>query len=334
MPDTPIRFGILGAAAIAPNALIKPARRVPGAVVAAVAARDPERARRFAARHGIPRVHTTYEDVLADPDIDAVYNPLPNGLHGRWTKRAIETGKHVLCEKPFTANADEARQVAAMTAASDRVVMEAFHWRYHPMAQRMIDVVGSGELGQLRHLEGSFCFPLLKRHDIRWNAQLAGGALMDAGCYPVHMLRTLASSEPRVVQAHAATLAGGVVDRAMSGRLEFAAGVTGAVTCSMLSHRVLALHLRIVGDRGELRARNPLAPQLFGELRVVHADGFRRVEKPPRTHTYVHQLEAFVAAVNQGRPFPTGVDDAVANMVVIDDLYRAAGLAPRQPTPP
>src|SRR5215510_12427319 len=128
MPDV-IRIGVLGAAQIAPAALIGPAMDNAEVVVAAVAARDVSRAQAFAAKHGIPRVHDSYEALIADPDVDAVYNPLPNGLHGRWTRAALEAGKHVLCEKPFTANAVEAREIAASAAASNRVVMEAFHYR-------------------------------------------------------------------------------------------------------------------------------------------------------------------------------------------------------------
>jgi predicted dehydrogenase len=145
-----VRFGTLGAARITPNALIKPAREIPVAEVVAVAARDPARAANFARRHGIPKVHATYEDVIADPEVDAVYNPLPNGLHAEWTLNALAAGKHVLCEKPFTANAAEAERVAAAADGSGLVVMEALHYRYHPLAQRMHDVVAGGELGALQ----------------------------------------------------------------------------------------------------------------------------------------------------------------------------------------
>src|SRR2546422_5295627 len=132
MAADPLRFGILGAARIAPMALVRPAQRVPEASVLAVAARDPERARRFAARHGIPRVHPSYDALLADPEIDAIYNPLPNALHAPWTIRALAAGKHVLCEKPFAANAAEAGGMARAAERSGRGLMEAFHSRYHP----------------------------------------------------------------------------------------------------------------------------------------------------------------------------------------------------------
>ena len=199
----PVRMGILGAARIAPLALINPALDNAEVVVAAVAAREVSRAQAFAAKHGIARVHDNYEALITDPDLDAVYNPLPNGLHGRWTRAALAAGKHVLCEKPFTANAAEAREVAELAAKSDRVVMEAFHYRYHPLTLRVEQIIASGELGKLERVEASLCFPLPKFSDIRYDYSLAGGATMDAGCYAVHMVRTFGGSTPEVVSAQA-----------------------------------------------------------------------------------------------------------------------------------
>jgi predicted dehydrogenase len=154
----PLRIGILGAARIAPLALIKPAKGNVEVVVAAVAARDAARAQAFAAKHGIARVHESYETLIADPDLDAIYIPLPNGLHGRWIRAALGTGKHVLCEKPFTANAAEAREIAELAAKSGRVVMEAFHYRYHPLALRVEQIIASGELGTLERVEAALCY--------------------------------------------------------------------------------------------------------------------------------------------------------------------------------
>jgi predicted dehydrogenase len=142
-----LRIGCLGAARIAPAALTKPAAGNPGVSCAAVAARDVTRARAFADKHKIPVVHDSYDALLADESLDAIYNPLPNGLHGLWTLKALEAGKHVLCEKPFTANAAEAARVADAAEKSGLVVMEAFHWRYHPLAARVLDIIASGELG-------------------------------------------------------------------------------------------------------------------------------------------------------------------------------------------
>ena len=219
----PLRIGILGAARIAPLALIKPAKGNVEVVVAAVAARDAARAQAFAAKHGIARVHEDYETLIADPDLDAIYIPLPNGLHGRWIRAALGTGKHVLCEKPFTANAAEAREIAELAAKSGRVMMEAFHYRYHPLALRVEQIIASGELGTLERVEAALCFPLPKFSDIRYNYSLAGGATMDAGCYAVDMARTFGGGTPEVVSAQA-KLRDPQIDRAMTAELRFPAG--------------------------------------------------------------------------------------------------------------
>ena len=325
-----VRIGILGAANIAPMALIKPAKENAEVVVAAVAARDASRAQAFAAKHHIARVHESYEALIADPDIDAVYNPLPNGLHGRWTRAALAAGKHVLCEKPFTANADEAREIADLAAQSDRVVMEAFHYRYHPLALRVEEIIASGELGKLERVETAMCFPLHKFSDIRYNYALAGGATMDAGCYAVHMARTFGGGTPEVVSAQA-KLRDPQVDRAMTAELLFAEGHTGRVRCSMWSSDLLRISAKVVGEHGELRALNPVLPQMFHRLSVRSADG-KRTERFPRRATYAYQLDAFAAAVLRGEPVKTTPADAIENMTVIDAIYRAAGLPLRQPS--
>jgi len=325
-----VQIGVLGAARIAPPALIKPAKANPDVVVAAVAARDVSRARAFAAKHGIARVHDSYEALLADPDLDAIYNPLPNGLHGKWTRAALAAGKHVLCEKPFTANAAEAREIAGVAAQSDRVVMEAFHYRYHPMALRIEEIIASGELGKLERVEAALCFPLPKFSDIRYNYSLAGGATMDAGCYPVHMVRTFGGSTPEVVSAHA-KLHDPQIDRAMTAELRFADGHTGRIRCSMWSTRLLGLSAHVVGDQGELRALNPLMPQIYHRLSVRSAAG-KRLERFSRRASYAYQLDAFVAAVLRGEPVKTTPEDAIENMSVVDAIYRAAGLPLREPS--
>ena len=318
-----LRIGALGAARITPGALIKPAHRVSDVVVAAVAARDPGQARQFAAKHGIPVVHDSYAALIADPAIDAIYNPLPNSLHAPWTLRAIEAGKHVLCEKPFTSNAAEAAEVAAAAKASGLVVMEAFHYRYHPLAQRMLDVV-AGELGRLRYLEASVCFPLPRFSDIRYSYALAGGATMDAGCYAINCLRLLGPGEPEVVNAKA-KLHGPDIDRAMTASFRFPGGAGGRMNASLWSSQLLRIGVEAAGDRGVMRVLNFLAPQRYNRL-TVSADGYTRHEHVHGETTYIYQLRAFAAAVLRGQPVITTPEDAVATMTVIDDVYRAAGL--------
>jgi len=323
MTDGPLRIGILGAAWIAPMALVRPARRNLEAAVVGIASRDPARAAAFAARHGIERVYAGYDELLRDPAIDAVYNPLPNSHHARWTIRALDAGKHVLCEKPFAATVAEAEAMAAAAARTGRVLMEAFHYRYHPLFARLRTIVSSGELGTIQRLEAAFCIPVFRPSDIRWRADLAGGALMDTGCYAVHLLRHLAQSEPSVTGATARWTRGGV-DRWLRADLRFPSGASGRLTCSILSALPLRINASVVGTSGRVDVFNFVAPQFVHRLRVKTTDG-RRSERVAGSPSYDYQLRAFVAAVRNGTAVPTGPADGVANMRVIESIYAAAG---------
>jgi predicted dehydrogenase len=330
-----LRIGVLGAARIAPSALIAPALRTGGVVVAAVAARDPARARAFAAKRGIERVLDSYEALVRDSELDAIYNPLPNGLHARWTEQALAAGKHVLCEKPFAANATEARRVLASQRKAEAeagralVVMEAFHYRYHPLMARVLEL--GAELGPLVWVEANMCFPLPRFGDIRYQFDLAGGALMDAGCYALHFLRQFgqppfSDGEPQVTDASAKTLGRDRrVDRAMTVDLRYAGGVTGRATASMWSGSVLNISARLVGQRGQVRVLNFVAPQ-FPHVLTSTIDGRRRRERVAGQASYTYQLQAFVDAIN-GKPTNlTPIEDSVATMELIDAAYTAAGL--------
>jgi len=308
-------------------ALLAPASRVEEVVVTASAARDPARAAAFSRKHGIPRTHASYAALVEDPEIDAIYNPLPNGLHAEWTIRALEAGKHVLCEKPLAANAGEARAMADAADAADRILMEAFHWRYHPLAARAKAHVDGGAIGALQHVEAAFCIPLLEPGNIRYRLDLAGGATMDTGAYTVNMIRYLNGAEPRVVSANARLSSPGV-DRCMRAELAFDDGRTARMTCSLFSRSLFRLSLRAVGDAGTLSIFNPVAPHFFHTLRTRTRTGRTR-ERLRGEPTYTGQLRAFVESVRTGKPPPTDGRDGVANMAVIDAIYEHAGLAPR-----
>ena len=329
MSGAQIRIGILGAAGIAPEALINPARSVDEVEIVAVAARDHDRGVEYAAEHGISVMHDSYEALLADPDIDLVYNPTPNGLHGRWTVAAVEAGKHVLCEKPFTANADEARTVAAAIAATDRIVIEAFHYRYHPLIERAIEITRSGELGKLVSVEAGFGGKGRPLTDIRWSLPLAGGALMDVGCYPVHLLRSLLGAEPTVVAARA-DLGETGVDADMDIDLVFPDGVTGHVRTSMTSPAQY-IYATVTGENGVLEIENPFVPQKGNSL-TVRVGSNLRTEKTTTKPSYLFQLRAVTEVLLRQAPILTDTADAIGNMVVIDAAYRAAGIEPRHPT--
>lgn len=326
---TPLRIGTLGAARITPPALLAPASKRDDVEVVAVAARDRTRAQSFADKRDIPRVLDDYEAVITDDAIDAVYVPLPNSHHAEWTIAAIEAGKHVLCEKPFTADADEARRVAAVAAAHpDVVVMEAFHWRYHPLAQAVIDELRAGTIGDVEHIDAHFSIPLLPPGDIRWRPDLAGGALMDVGCYTISMLRHFAGAEPTVRTATAKQRTPGV-DRRIDATFSFDDGSTGSITASMLSRSLLWVSATVQGSQGRVRILNPVAPQVFHRCTIETPDGKRRLHFPRSATSYGGQLDAFVTAVRDGGPVLTPPEDAIANMAVIDAVYRAAGMEPR-----
>jgi predicted dehydrogenase len=268
--------------------------------------------------------------LIADPDLDAVYVLLPTSVHGRWTRAALAAGKHVLCEKPFTANAAEAREIAELAAASDRVVMEAIQFRHHPLTLRVEQIIASGELGKLELVDVALCVMFPKRSGNRYDYSFAGGATMEAGSYVVNLLRTFGGSTPEVVSARA-KLRDPRVDRAMTAELRFASGHTGRLRCSLWSSDLFRATAKVVGERGELRVLSPAAPHLFPRLSIRSADG-KRVERFPRRVTYAYQLDAFAAAVLRGEPVRTTPEDAVENMTVIDAIYRAAGLPLREPT--
>lgn len=323
----PLRIGTLGAARITPNALLRPALQVADVTVAAVAARDRAKAQAFAAQHGIPQVYDSYAALLADPTIDAIYNPLPNNLHAEWTIRALEAGKHVLCEKPLAANAAEAERMTETAEQTGLVLMEAFHTVYHPLATRMKAIIDSGELGQIRHIDVQFCTLMWRWWDIRLRYELAGGATMDLGCYAIRLLRFLTNAEPEVVRAQAQTSAP-QLDRWMHADLRFPNAITGSFTCAFWSTKLIRITARVIGEAGEMYVLNPILPQLYHRLQVRTGAG-SRTERHPGDSTYTYQLRAFVAAVQGKAPLLTDGRDGVANMRVIDAVYAKAGLKPR-----
>ncbi|MEM7093930.1 MAG: Gfo/Idh/MocA family oxidoreductase [Actinomycetota bacterium] len=327
----PLRFGILGAARIAPKALIEPVAKLATATVSRVAARDHDRATEFAATHGVDNVAADYRALIDADDVDVVYNPLPMSLHADWTIAALRAGKHVFCEKPFAANAEEA---AAMIAAADETGMvlgEAFHYRYHPMWLRILDLVDSGTIGTINRVEANFNITIGKP-DLRWDYETAGGATMDLGCYPVHWVRDLLG-EPTVTDAFAtADSDDPLVDADLTMDLRWESGATGRVRSSMIAE-VPDISLRIEGSSGEVIAANPMAPQNGNVLTVTTERGTTSGPVDAGI-SYDHMVRAFVDHVCHGSAFPTRGQDSVNNMAVIDAAYRSAGLPERGRTEP
>ncbi len=319
----PLRIGVLGAAKIVPMALIFPARSVPEVQVTAIAARNPKRAMRFARWLHIPRAHQTYEDLLADPEIDAIYNPLPNGLHAEWTIKALRADKHVLCEKPFAANAREAMEMAKIANEKGRVLSEAFAYRNHPLAARMKEIVAN-DLGRIQHIEARFCFLLLNFSNVRYRYDLAGGALMDAGCYPLSLVRFLVGAEPTVISAKARLIKPDM-DSRVEADLKFPNDIDAHVVCDMLSPRLFDSFLKVQGEKGEMKVIGPFQPHWFHWM-TLHTSRGMRHEHIKGSNSYALQLRSFANAIRSGTPLSTNPEDAVNNMRLIDAIYEKAGV--------
>lgn len=321
-----IRIGILGAAKIAPIALIKPVNKRDDCEVVCVAARDRARARAYADTHAIPEIADSYEALIARPDIDLVYNALPPNRHADLSIRALEAGKAVLCEKPFAMNAGEARAMAQASARTGLPLIEAFHYRHHPMFEEVLAQVQSGAIGRLCAIRSEFSVAIRYRPgELRHDPELGGGALMDLGCYALHWARTVAGSEPRVVSAMSKASPQGV-DLTTTAKLEFASGVTALVRTSMAEGQRYKALLAIQGSEGTLVARNPLHPSLGHSITLRRGLSIKRYTVPGET-TFDHQLAHVVRVLETSAPPLTGGADAVANMALIDAVYAAAGLA-------
>ena len=325
---TPTRFGILGAARIAPKALVDPVAKITTAMVTRVESRSRTRAQAFAAEHDITGVDQSYAAVISADDVDVVYNPLPMSLHAEWSIAALRAGKHVLCEKPFTSNADEARAVIGAAEKEGLVVAEAFHYRYHPMMQRIIDLVEAGVIGDVTRVDARFAISIAKP-DLRWHYETSGDTTMDLGCYPIHWVRDVCG-EPTVESATATVE--DEIDAELTMQLSFPNGATGQVHSSMVFDGA-DIGLDITGTTGSIRAINPMAPQNGNVLTITTGLGTgneRTTSGPVDAGTsYDHMVRAFLDHLHHGAPYPTAGADSIANIAVIDAAYVAAGMRRR-----
>ncbi|HTU68419.1 MAG TPA: Gfo/Idh/MocA family oxidoreductase [Steroidobacteraceae bacterium] len=325
-----IRIGILGAARIAPRGIVTPANALLGAEVVAIGARNLERAQDFAARHSIPIAVGSYAELVARDDIDLVYVALPPSAHVEWCVKALQSGKHVLAEKPFANNAQDAAKVVAAARAAERFCLEAFHYRFHPLFEKSLALLRGGAVGKIRHIEATFNANLPDTPgELRYIEELGGGALMDLGCYCLHWIRTVAGDEPSVVSAAARCVTPGV-DVAVRAELAFPSGPTATLECSMQPEDgSLFRRLRVTGDKGVLEIENPVSPHAGATLSIEGPDAPLPQIVSGGDTTFHFQLR-HVLEVIEGRAQPlTGGDDALGNMRAIDAIYRAAGLRPR-----
>jgi predicted dehydrogenase len=321
-----ISVGVLGAAAIVPSALIEPARELPGIRVAAIAARQVQRARELADRLGIERAYGGYDDLLADDDLDLIYVALPAALHAKWAIRALRAGRNVLVEKPFASTAAGAAEIVAGAQVTQRLAVEAMHWVYHPLARHLRDLLQSGALGTPDKFEGRFVAPIANPGDIRRRMDLGGGAALDLLCYPIHWAQHLLEDGLTVVSA-AARHANGI-DEEMQAVLR--AGPTEVeISCSISGDAAFEAWLRIIGSRGQLHVVNPLVPHFGHQVSLeIVGEAPQRLTIPGRS-TYHHQLAAVAERLRGGGPLITEGGPVVARARLMDRIYALAGLPAR-----
>ena len=313
-----MRWGLLSTADIN-RAILAGARETEEATVVAVASRDRSRAEEYAREHGIERAHGSYESLLEDPDVDAVYISLPNSLHVPWSVRALEAGKHVLCEKPLTRRAEEAEEAFAAAERSGRLLAEAFMWRHHPQAQRLRELLEEGRIGRLRLVRATFSFPLRREGDIRLAAELDGGSLMDVGCYCVSGTRLVAGAEPERVYGEQIVAAEGV-DIAFSGTLRFPDEVLGQFDCGFaVSARD---ELEAVGEDGSLFLEDPWKGR--APVIEVRRDGEVEAVEVAAADPYACELADFAATARGDAPARFSAADALGQARAIEALYASA----------
>ena len=322
-----VRWGILGAARIASEKVIPAIQKGQTGIVQAIASRSTDKARALALRFAIPRAYGSYDELLADPEIDAVYNPLPNHLHVPWSLRALAAGKHVLCEKPIALDAAQAGELITARERSGRLVMEAVMVRLHPRWLGAREIVRSGRIGELRSMTGFFSYFNDSPENVRHQPGMGGGGLLDIGFYPVTMSRFIFAAEPRRVMGLLDIDARFGVDRLASAILEFPAG-HAVFTCSTQ----LAPHqsLDILGTRGRIAMEIPWSMPHERPSRLLVEDGSRASgEGPvevwfPACDQWGEECDRFCEAIRNGAPAPVPIEDAVANMRVLDAIARSA----------
>lgn len=318
-----IRWGVLGVAKIATEKVIPAMQKCERAEVAAIASRDLAKAQAAAERLGLAQAYGSYEELLADPQIDAIYNPLPNHLHVPWSIRALETGKHVLCEKPIGLSAAEGQAlVAAGRRHSQLKLMEAFMYRHHPQWVTARRLVAEGRIGPLSTVQTLFSYHNVNPDDVRNKAEIGGGGLLDIGCYCISLSRFLFNGEPERVMGLVELDPEFGTDRLASGILDFGAG-TGTFTCS--TQMAPYQRVQIFGKQGRVEIEIPFnaPPDRPCKLWLQTAAGIEELAMP-LCNQYTIQGDLFSQAIQEDSVVPTPIEDAVANMRVIEAVVRSS----------
>jgi xylose dehydrogenase (NAD/NADP) len=319
MTDKILNWGLLSTARI--NRSLIPALRISKrSNLLAVASRSQESAEAFAKNWKIPHTYGSYEALLADPEIDVIYNPLPNHLHAEWTVKAVEAGKHVLCEKPMALNVDEVDAISAAAGKHGRVVAEAFMYRHHPQTLKVQELVQNGSLGTLKLLRGSFSFVLDREGDIRLDPAMGGGSIWDVGCYPISFMRATLGTEPLEVFGQQVTGPTGI-DDTFVGQLHFAEDVYGQFDSSF----VIPFHayMEIIGSEATLIVPEPFKPGFNGKIFLVR-DGKTETIKVKGQELYLGEVEDLTDAILLGKKSRISLEDSRANVAAITALLESA----------
>jgi predicted dehydrogenase len=318
-----LRFAILGAARIAKSALIDPISDHPNASLVAIGASSLERAREFAMTHGIAHAGT-YDDILARTDVDVIYIALPPAAHFEWSLKALEAGKHVMLEKPATVNEAQAKALVEAAQKAGLRLIEAFHYRWHPLFLRVMDILKAGELGPLKTAYAEFSAPIVRNAtEFRWRADQGGGALADLGCYPVSWLRHISGQEPHVTSATSDFEPDGI-DRRTRAHFSFPSGLEADLICDMDPEGGRQPpKLIIVGEEGRLDIDNPLAPQYGAELVLTRGGQVTRETFPRRT-TFAYQFDGIVEAIVKNQPVWTEGADIIGNAAAMAAIRKVA----------
>lgn len=317
-----IRWGILSTANIGRKRVVPAIQKSSNGLVAAVASRNRDNASEFASQFDMPIVHDSYDDLLADDSIDAIYNPLPNSLHAEWAIKAAEAGKPMLCEKPLAIDAAQAQQMVAAFRTRNVLFAEAFMYRFHPQTHRVLSMVNDGVIGDLHSVNATFVFNLRNAENIRLNKDLAGGSLMDVGCYCLNVMRLMTGEEPDSVTGQQILGETGV-DVAFTGTLRFPSGVIGHFDSALRSYRTHTYTL--IGSQGRIHIGEAFVPEPDSNTTVsLWRDGsVEQIEIPGADH-YQIMVEDFADSLLTGRTPAFEPEDGVANMQVIDRLKAAA----------
>lgn len=314
-----LRWGLLGTARIN-KALIRPVRSSKNSVLAAVASRSHEKALEYAKEWGIPQYYSNYEELLEDPSIDIIYISLPNSLHAEWTIKAMQHGKHVLCEKPLTTSSNDIDKVIKIAQETGMIIAEAFMYRHHPQTMLVKELIDKGKIGNLQLIRGSFCYTNSRPADVRLDPHLGGGCLWDVGCYPISYARYIVGCEPSEVYGHQ-IIGNTGVDIFFVGELLFPGSIICQFECSFISP--YKAHVEITGKIGRISIQSPYKPGLREKL-VIDLNNQSQTIPIRGKELYSGEVEDIENAIINGKPGKISLKDSRGNIAVIEALYSSA----------